>query len=1208
MMHDRNLCRVLAAAAAFFLIAHTGFTQERAEELSQTEIRSNALAPNRNGAVAGFAEGRRAIPRHGIYELALRAAVARRNPYRNGLGVAVTFTGMAGAALGRTVTVQGFWEGGQTFRVRFSPPAEGTWQWRSVSTDTGLHDRFGTLVCAGKLAAGHISAAGHVREAQANPFTFAHEDGTPFFLLGDTQWSFSTSAITWPNEFQTYVEARAEQGFNYIHGVIYQIWPPGNAANEGGLPFYAHNVDSLNPGFWRAFDQRVAHMNEKGMVAGLMLGWADDAWKYFSTRAQVERYVQYVINRYAAYNVFWIVAGEYEESAPPGGHAGIGEYLRRNDPYQHPRTIHTVHTSATEFGAAAWQTTIYQQIFHARQVTPDRRYNKPVINSEFGYEGDQTPEEVRQDAWEIVMRGGFFVYGDTNTFHASAVMTPKNLYSPGAAFMNVLKNFWTNTGKHEIKWWQFDRFEEVGPRRFLAGKRGAEYVVYADTLGAFTIDLTDLSGNVFGQWFNTKTGRWGATFGGNARARFTITPPAAGSVAYLTPRADITPPAILALQAKLLSGTTAHLTWQTNEPATAQVEYGLTDKYGALAEYQAGFNTSHEAVINGLMPDTTYHLRALAADAGGNVAMSAEVVLKTRTAPAETLTVTNIVLLDSLDGQSKGERTGGRFVREGGWQVTDPDNMIVYDLGRYLEHGAFEVDVSGFHPQTQNFFTRHHLMSMFRNPWGNHHPIENTETVWDLHAGYAYQPGVKMLSWTYDENEQTTATTKSWNANRTYRFKITWRGKQVQFFIDDELQTTHTHSAEMALRYLFLGRDRTISGDLITNFMNNQYPALGGPIFSNLVVQEILSPLNVYAPEIAAVTVGDLYANAARITWQTSEPSVCYMEYGTTVQYGERTPVLGASATSFSATLANLKPGQTYRFRIVALDEGRKTAFSRNHVFTTRTGGVYLFKPAADTFVEDAGVNAETRDHANFGFMSLILSAGREAYLRFNVAGVNEPFAHATLRLHGRQSGFSGGVLRVLPGLWEENNVTWLTKPTRFGTELGRFTRVEAGSWHETRLDSMIMKNGNYSFALIGTGKRTVAFDSRESTNAQPELIVFTTQSGESATGVQLAHEAERPTHFEMRQHPNPFRDYTRFEIALPEAGEIALKIFDVQGREVANLLGDKKTAGRFEVSWNGLDQARRKIAAGVYFAVLRYRVNETSAPKMLTQRLVHLK
>ena len=56
-----------------------------------------------------------------------------------------------------------------------------------------------------------------------------------------------------------------------------------------------------------------------------------------------------------------------------------------------------------------------------------------------------------------------------------------------------------------------------------------------------------------------------------------------------------------------------------------------------------------------------------------------------------------------------------------------------------------------------------------------------------------------------------------------------------------ELIVQHVHEeGPMQLRYVFLGRDRTVSGDYITNFQHNQYFAPIGPIYFDLTVTELL--------------------------------------------------------------------------------------------------------------------------------------------------------------------------------------------------------------------------------------------------------------------------------------------------------------------------------------------------------------------------------
>ncbi len=561
-----------------------------------------------------------------VYEIALHASNIGVNPYLNGPEVTVTFTGFSGKAAGKSIAVKGFWDGDSTYRVRFAPTAMGGWIWSSTSNNVGLNNKSGGFTCEGILPEQHVSWHGHVHESQAFPYTFAHDDGTPFFLLGDTQWSFGNSAITWPEEFQAYINARAAQGFNYVHGVVYQTFPTGRSQNEGGEAFLNNDVNQLDPGFWRALDRRIAYMNENGIVAGMMLAWANNAWRNFSTTAQVERFVQYLVNRYAAYNVFWITAGEYEEMSPPGGHTYVGELLFARDPYRHPITTHTVKTSADDFGNATWHTTIYQQTDDIALVSQDRIYNKPVINSEFGYEGDQSSEEVRRDAWEIVMRGGFLVYGDTTTFHYNAVMSPNNLYSKGASYMTVLKNFWRKSG---IRWWQLSQFRALGNRRWMAYQPGVESVVYVESAGNFTVDLSHMNGEIRGRWFDTINGQWGSVISGVASNAFILSPPGEGYVAYLSSPNDA---AALEISNVLITNVTsrsAEVTWSTNEVADSQIEYGLSGQFDLKTTLDSSQTLSHRMALSGLKSNSRYSLRVLSRDVNGNLATGQNMTFRT---------------------------------------------------------------------------------------------------------------------------------------------------------------------------------------------------------------------------------------------------------------------------------------------------------------------------------------------------------------------------------------------------------------------------------------------------------------------------------------------------------------------------------------------------------------------------------------------------
>jgi hypothetical protein len=88
------------------------------------------------------------------------------------------------------------------------------------------------------------------------------------------------------------------------------------------------------------------------------------------------------------------------------------------------------------------------------------------------------------------------------------------------------------------------------------------------------------------------------------------------------------------------------------------------------------------------------------------------------------------------------------------------------------------------------------------------------------------------------------------------------------------------------------------------------------------------------------------------------------------------------------------------------------------------------------------------------------------------------------------------------------------------------------------------------------------------------------------------------PTEYGLSQnYPNPFNPVTQISYALPEAGYVTLKVYDVLGGEVATLVDEFKEAVYYEATWDATN-----IPSGVYF----YKLNAgsfTSVRKMILLR-----
>jgi len=87
---------------------------------------------------------------------------------------------------------------------------------------------------------------------------------------------------------------------------------------------------------------------------------------------------------------------------------------------------------------------------------------------------------------------------------------------------------------------------------------------------------------------------------------------------------DVTAPLLSSIAAGAVSASSATISWLSNEPATSQVEYGLTTAYGASSPLDTTLLTSHRVTLTSLTPSTLYHYRVHSRDAAGNSAVSAD--------------------------------------------------------------------------------------------------------------------------------------------------------------------------------------------------------------------------------------------------------------------------------------------------------------------------------------------------------------------------------------------------------------------------------------------------------------------------------------------------------------------------------------------------------------------------------------------------------
>lgn len=74
------------------------------------------------------------------------------------------------------------------------------------------------------------------------------------------------------------------------------------------------------------------------------------------------------------------------------------------------------------------------------------------------------------------------------------------------------------------------------------------------------------------------------------------------------------------------------------------------------------------------------------------------------------------------------------------------------------------------------------------------------------------------------------------------------------------------------------------------------------------------------------------------------------------------------------------------------------------------------------------------------------------------------------------------------------------------------------------------------------------------------------------------------PDKFELSyNYPNPFNPSTKFRYALPEARNVKIIVYDINGSKVTELVNNYQSAGTYEVTWNGKNDFGQQVASGTY-------------------------
>jgi len=456
-----------------------------------------------------------------VLELSFEASGPGSNPYVNGPELIANFHGVSGEASGSSYRVYGFWDGGNIWKVRFSPTKKGRWEFNTESSDKGLDNHrgsFNAIASSSDKLNSNILYHGFLE--REGTYSWKLSDGTPFFPVGETQWSFSEEFTL--SEWKEWMDLIADRGYNTFMGCCWL----GKYTRSELKPFAGRDPASdtlLVDFFSRQLDTMVQYANDKGIMMGLVIGGFPDNSQWFTrfrTMERSDRWFRYIIARYAAFNVRWGLFGELNEAVGSyrledkswewvGEH--YAELVKKYDPYDHPVGSHN---TRVDFNAAADNNIDYIKVQEGDRTSPQqyvnalrlREWQKPVWYEEYWYEMDGNQDVGIQNTYRnFVHAMAFPTMGSLMRNHQgiNTPFPPDEAGKQGISLYNYLMA--NDTGMLRMSYFTdffsilTDDLDEFVPAstlvsRGVCGKFGNNLAVFLEEGGIFTVDLSGIPG------------------------------------------------------------------------------------------------------------------------------------------------------------------------------------------------------------------------------------------------------------------------------------------------------------------------------------------------------------------------------------------------------------------------------------------------------------------------------------------------------------------------------------------------------------------------------------------------------------------------------------------------------------------------------------------------------------------------------------------
>jgi hypothetical protein len=357
-----------------------------------------------------------------------------------------------------TYLVRGYWNGGRSLKVRFSPTQPGQWNYHVTSPIKRFDNQESTFNVADSGLPGFVDVANvrHWWTTNKQPHLWLSASVRPFDME--------------QNAFEAWLDARKQDGFTHIRGTLL------TSAAAKSFP---------NLSYFDTLDDRLLAAGSRGFTLDLIL--ADDAFLRsgaFSSWDQRDVLIRYLVARYGSLNVTWQGIESYEYMQDSRALLkDLNASLQKYDSYRHPRST-DARTSSSPLLSDGWMNYMIEAVENPQFGAVEHQFTE---QPEIHIIKAQDPVEFRHELWSSTTNGEY----------------PSVPYEALQNEANVRAiRTWVKVVS-DTRHWEFEPYFDVDGARAV-GLAEIGYIAYAQKPGI--VEITFDKHKYTPVWINPSTG------------------------------------------------------------------------------------------------------------------------------------------------------------------------------------------------------------------------------------------------------------------------------------------------------------------------------------------------------------------------------------------------------------------------------------------------------------------------------------------------------------------------------------------------------------------------------------------------------------------------------------------------------------------------------------------------------------------------------